>query len=369
MRKLVSIQKIIDIKPIEGADFIEQAKILGWSVVVKKGEFSVGDLVVYAEIDSLFPDKPEFEFLKGNDGKIKRIRTQKMRGIVSQGIAFPMTILNGIDFVQVIDGKYFYVNKELSETEQYVEIIEDYDVTEIIGVEKYEPVLPACLGGQAKGNFPSFIPKTDEDRVQVMKKIINKYQGRLFVETEKLDGSSATFYIRDGEFGVCSRNLELKEEEKDKYDNEQYNLISNSFWKVARQQGIEEKMRSLGKNIAFQGELVGEGIQGNKYNIKGHDVYIFRVFDIDTYKFLPYLEGVEIVKKLGLKFVPIISTDYVLENDVDALVARATKKSILNPKVWQEGTVFVLADPQNDKEDRVSFKAISPQFLLKYDDA
>src|SRR6218665_107411 len=142
MRKLASIQRIKHLESIEGADAIEKAYVLGWQLVVKKGEFKEGDLCVYCEIDSLLPDKPEFEFLKPRG---MRIRTVRLRGEISQGIAFPLSVLPA-DF----------------------EVTEDADCTDVIGVVKYEPPIPACLSGIAKGQFPSFIPKTDETRIQVL---------------------------------------------------------------------------------------------------------------------------------------------------------------------------------------------------------
>jgi RNA ligase (TIGR02306 family) len=361
-RKLASVQKIVDLQPITGADAIEVAQILGWKVVVKKGEFNIGDMVVYCEIDSIMPDRPEFDFLKGTDGKVKRIRTIKLRGQVSQGIAFPMDILLSEVDIKKIDGIYYYVNEELSESERYAEIGEGCDLTEIIGVEKYELPIPACLAGEAKGQFPSCVPKTDEDRIQIVEEDMKPFEGRLFYETEKLDGTSTTYLVRVNEegvreFGACSRNIEFRD------------TPNNTIWKVAHHYNVPEKLLAVQRNLAIQGEMIGEGIQKNKYGLHGQDFYVFRIFDIDKYQFVPYAEAIQITKDLGLKFVPIRSTSYVLKVDVDELVNRAILKSTLNPKVWQEGTVFVLADPQNAKEDRVSFKAINPNFLLKYDDA
>jgi len=338
MRKLASIQRITALEPIEGADAIEKACVLGWQLVVKKGEFQVGDLAIYCEIDSVMPDKPEFEFLKPRKMRIKTIR---LRGQISQGICFPLSLLPE-DF----------------------DIQEDADCTEVLGITKYEPPMPACLSGVAKGRFPSFIPKTDETRVQILQNMLDIYKGERCYVTEKLDGSSATYYLKDGEFGVCSRNLELLEDSE------------NSFWKVARELDIENKLREIGKNIAIQGELIGEGIQSNRLQIKGHTVLFFNAFDIDTYKYLNYYEFSDLMNKLDLPVVPIISLDYVLENDIEAIVRMATIKSQICEKVWAEGIVI---RPYTEKFDaslsseyftygRVSFKAINPEFLLKYDD-
>lgn len=336
MRKLASIQKIKSLEPIEGADAIEKATVLGWHLVVKKGEFKVGDLVIYCETDSLMPDKPEFEFLKSRG---MRIRTVKLRSQVSQGICFPISMLPD-DF----------------------EIIEDSDCTEVLGVTKYEPSIPACLSGVVKGKFPSFIPKTDETRVQVLQKVLDKYKGENFYITEKLDGSSATFYVKDGEFGVCSRNLDLLEDKE------------NSFWKVARQMDIENKLRSIGVNIAIQGEIIGEGIQGNKLKLKGQTVKFFNAFDIDKFEYINFFDFQCLMAQIELPKVPIVELDYKLENDIDEIIRKATIKSQILKDVWAEGIVirpytekidFILSN-ENFNNGRLSFKAINPEFLLKY---
>jgi RNA ligase (TIGR02306 family) len=336
MRKLASIQKIVALDPIEGADAIERATVLGWQLVVKKNDFQVGDLVVYCEIDCLMPNKPVFEFLKPRG---MRVRTIRLRGQISQGICFPLSILpEGFD------------------------VVEDADCTRELGIEKYEPPLPACLSGAAKGRFPSFIPKTDETRVQVLQKLLDKYKGEKCYVTEKVDGSSGTFYVNNGEFGVCSRNLELLEDSE------------NSFWKVARQMDIENKIRSLQGNFALQGELIGEGIQDNRLKLRGQTIRFFNVFDIDKFEYLPYEKFIATLQHLQLPSVPILSVDYELTNDIEEIIKMATRKSTITPDVWAEGIVIrplnekieLLLSNENFNNGRVSFKAINPEFLLKY---
>ncbi len=336
MRKLATIQRIKALEPIENADAIEKATVLGWQLVVKKGDFQVGDLVVYCEIDCLMPDRPVFEFLKPRG---MRVRTIRLRGQISQGICFPLSILPP-DF----------------------EIAEDADCTEVLDIEKYEPPMPACLSGIAKGKFPSFIPKTDETRVQVLQRVLDKYKGTKCYVTEKVDGSSGTFFLNKGEFGVCSRNLELLEDEE------------NSFWKVARQMDIENKLHSLNRNFAIQGELIGEGIQDNKLKLRGQTVRFFNAFDIDRFEYLPYEQFFELMNQLELPTVPLITADYELENDIDSIIRMATIKSKIRPDVWAEGIVIrplnesldLLLSNENFNNGRVSFKAINPEFLLKY---
>jgi RNA ligase (TIGR02306 family) len=220
----------------------------------------------------------------------------------------------------------------------------------MLGIVKYEPPIPAQLAGKIKGMFPSFIKKTDEERVQNLAKEYEgwKFQSKhQFYATEKLDGSSATFYLNDGVFGVCSRNLDLLETE------------DNTFWKVAYQLNLKEKLEKLGMNVAIQGELIGEGVQGNPYKIKGHTVRFFNIFDIDrqAYYGLPmFLATME--HTLKLETVPILGT-FQLPETVEELLKIAEEKSVLNPDFDREGLVI------RSMDRTISFKAISNKFLLK----
>jgi RNA ligase (TIGR02306 family) len=338
MRQLASIQKILALEAIEGADAIEKAQILGWELVVKKGEYRVGDLCIYCEIDSLLPEKPEFEFLRARKF---RIRTIRLKGQISQGICFPLSYLPP-DF----------------------EILEDKNCTEALEIKQYEAPIPASLAGIMKGGFPSFIPKTDETRVQVLQDLLSKYKGEKCFVTEKLDGTSVTYFLKDGEIGVCSRNLELLEDEE------------NTMWKMAKELNIKEKLASLNGNFALQGELVGEGIQSNKLKIRAQAVYFFNLFDIDKFEHVSFDNFKRIINKLGLQFAPILDENYLLETDIPTLVSRAKIKSTINPLAWAEGIVIRPLFEKYDKNfinvlgnsGRLSFKVINPEFLLKYDE-
>ena len=330
MRQLASIQRIKALESIENADAILKATVLGWQLVVKKGDFEVGDLCVYCEIDSLMPNRPEFEFLKPRG---MRIRTVRLRGQISQGICFPLSILP----------------KNAPNTE-------GSDVTELLDITKYEPPIPASLAGVMKGGFPSFIPKTDETRVQVLEDLLDKYKGEKCFVTEKLDGSSATYYVKNREFGVCSRNLELLES------------ADNTYWKLARELDIENKLKSLNGNFAIQGELIGEGVQGNKYALKGQKLFFFNVFNIDSYQYLGFEDFKNTLEMLNFDSVPILEKGYLLENDVPKLVEKALGKSVLKGDVHREGIVIRLLNEANESIGRVSFKSINPEFLLKYND-
>jgi len=348
MRKLASIKKIDNIEPIEGADAIELAVVGGWKVVVAKNVgHQIGDLVVYCEIDSFLPIEPEFEFLRkssykklvdGTEGF--RLKTIRLRGQISQGLILPL--VDSIDVIKRRNGEVY--NEMLNE---------DMDVSELLGIIKWDPPVPVQLSGTAKGNFPAFIQKTDEERVQNLNKYYNQWkeQDLEFYVTEKLDGSSSTFYFRDGEFGICSRNLELTENE------------DNTFWKVANELGLREKLTGLGRNLALQGELIGEGIQKNRYGIKGHTVRFFNVFDIDKFEKVSYDDFVEIMDQLELQTVPVTAVPgFKLPETVADMIEFAEAKSVMNPKAEREGVVI------RSRDNKISFKAISNKFLLKSGD-
>ena len=359
-RKLASIQKIRDIRPIEGADAIELAIINNWQVVVAKTVgHKVGDWVVYCEIDSFLPIREEFEFLRkssykkmsdGSEGF--RLKTIKLRGQISQGLVLPISVLDGPDEMKVGISKQPWGDQlQLGPYDDALVIEEGVDVSSILGIVKYEPPIPAQLAGKVKGYFPSFIHKTDEERIQNLTAEYKNLPSRGYYVTEKLDGSSATYYFKDGEFGVCSRNLELLEE------------ADNSFWKVARDLRIEEKLGTLEENLAIQGELIGEGIQGNPYKIKGQSLRIFSMFNIDTQQYLSLDQMYRVLEKIDvddtpLELVPILNYDYRLPNTIEEVLMQADGKSMLNLDFDREGIVIRNADRS------VSFKAISNKFLL-----
>jgi len=329
-RKLATIRQISEIRPIPNADALELAIVDGWQAVVKKGEYEAGDLVVYCEIDSFLPIKPEYEFLRkscyrkmasGNEGF--RIKTMKLRGQLSQGLVLPLPYDSNRDIGQ--------------------------DVTEELGITKFEVAIPVFGTSSAKAPFPSFIPKTDEERIQNLSSRFSKLQQRLWTITEKLDGTSFTCYSYEGDFGVCSRNWELNEEE------------SSVYWKIARQYNLQEQLKEY--NLAIQGEIVAPGIQGNKYKLEQPELYVFNVYYINTSEYVKPSDAQDFCRKLGLKYVPVIAEDFEFYCGIDGLLKFAEGKSQLNPATEREGLVFA----SNDDCERISFKAISNKFLLKED--
>jgi hypothetical protein len=376
MRKLVTIRTIEAIEPIQGADAIEVAIIGGWKVVTKKGEFAVNDPCVYFEIDSFLPERdPRYSFLmksvrefEGERGH--RLRTIKLRGQISQGLALPVTAFPDIDAASE-------------------------DIAETIGVKKWEPVMSAQLAGQAKGFFPLFIRKTDQERCQNLKAEIFGYEDSLYpidvslipMEsreamirrgeltmmygewmkvvkakaspndryeiTIKLDGSSCTIYHNNGEFGVCSRNLELKIEENP--DNAMVRMLTPE---------LRARLSEIGRNYAFQGEIMGPGIQGNRENLKEPQLFTYDVYDIDNGCYLGSHERRDIVSAAGLQHVPIICNNVLFDDleidDIKDLLEYAEGPSLNHPV--REGVVFKRMD------GGFSFKAISNSFLMKEKD-
>ncbi len=360
-RKLASLRRISDIQPIEGADMIELAIVDGWKVVVaKEVGHRIGDMVVYCEIDSFLPIREEFEFLrkssykKMGDQEGFRLKTIKLRGQISQGLILPMSVFfegygYGVSETLLNENVALEPDKLVISPSDMIELVVGNDVTEVLGIVKYEPPIPAELAGKVKGMFPSFIRKTDEERIQNLASEYEEMKKHIYYETEKLDGSSATFFYNNGEFGVCSRNLELLETE------------GNTFWKVARELDLENKLKEYGFNLSIQGELIGEGIQGNPYKIKGQTVRFFNLFDIDLQEYHSLSVFKKTMEKLGLETVPVLNTHFHLPDTIDELLLMADGKSELNPNFDREGIVIRSLDR------KISFKVISNKFLLKHE--
>jgi hypothetical protein len=368
MRQLASVQKIKAITPIEGADAIERIEVLGWELVAKKGEFKVGDLCVYVEIDGILPERPEFEFMRARKFRVKTI---KLRGQISQGIAFPLSILPA-DVVPV----------------------EDIDVTEILGIKKWDPeqesiivekepefndknefvraykkykyltvrFLKKLFGiptGTASDDFPSYVPKTDETRVQTSQRGLETHKGKRAYITEKLEGSSTTYITikskgnffkrlfskQPMKFIVCSRNRIVNNRADDR-------------WVIADKYSIARKMGALGRNFAIQGELIGPKIQGNLYELPERDFRMYLAYDIDEKRYFTLQELKDLANELQIIGVPLLDENHIVHTDTKAYVDLSIGNSRLNPKKKREGIVIRLA------EENYSFKSINPEYLL-----
>lgn len=428
-RKLVTIRTIDAIEPIDGAEAIEVVVIGGWKVVVKKNEFKAGDSCLYFEIDSFLPDGvPAWQFLVDKSSRMfdgqkgHKLRTIKLRGQVSQGFVLRHDAIPSVTAVCCGDEMPDGLNQEQQDAfnELAVELfrgfedtestVEKVDFAKLLNVKKFEVELPACLQGQAAGLFPSFVPKTDQQRCQNVvaelfgydsvtipfnvdgmdsevvsamldRGVIKQVQGHAGIEyvkilpakadrntryevSMKLDGSSMTIFAKnhDGvvESGVCSRNLQLKLNE----ENE-----TNTFVATATKTGLLSALESLalsGIELAVQMELMGPGIQGNRENFKDFQIFVFDIFDIKNQRKLSPAERMVMVDTFNTRFnckvqhVPILHADVTLDElgigNIGQLLAYAEGPSI-NNKV-REGLVFKRMDGQ------FSFKAISNKFLI-----
>jgi RNA ligase (TIGR02306 family) len=236
------------------------------------------------------------------------------------------------------------------------------DVTDALGVIKHDPPPPASLAGRVKGSFPAFIPKTDETRVQVLEKVLRRHRGKTFNVTEKLDGSSFTAFFREGVFGVCSRNLLLDESDE-----------SHLFTQVATRQELAVTLARIrekhGFDLAVQGEVIGPGIQANKYALRAAELRVFNLYDISACRLVDHDRALDLLSEHGLMVVPQLGT-IVLDHGVDELIQLSEGVSVLNSKVQREGIVLRpnVEEFDEDLGGRLSFKAINPQFLLKYDE-
>ena len=339
-RKLASVQRALEILPIENADAIELVRINGWQCVTKKGEFAIGDLGIFLEIDAVPPDAAAFNFLwTAKDGTTPerpdkfRIRTMKLRGALSQGLFLP---LSQFDLGEVAVGD---------------------DVTKRLGVTKYEPPLPAGNQGEIGGVFPGFVPKTDEIRVQSAPEVIAEIFALPYAITLKYDGTSATFCVdpRDGNFLACGRNYSINEGD-------------NLYWRIAWHYQLPEKLAAH-PTMAIQGEICGPGIQKNRLDLKQIALFAFNVYDIANHHYLDHRAARAFLAEIEVPAVETVESGDSFGYDLPALLRLAEGK-YPGTKNEREGIVIRPLTEQHSEvlAGRLSFKAISNRFLLKEKD-
>lgn len=336
MRKLATIERIQEIQPIPKADFIEKARVRGWWVVIKKNDFKVGDLCIYYEIDSFLPIRPEYEFLlKGNSIKKMmvgtgleiegiRLRTVCLKGQISQGLILPISL-----FAEV----------RLSNLE------EGTDITSLLGVILYEN--PGHKGGAIKGVLPGYILKTDETRIQNILEVLEEKKGEMFYSTEKLDGTSASYWKWQGEFGIGGREVEYEQSDSE-----------SLFCSTANELKLKEL---IPEGYCIQGEMIGEGIQKNPLKVKGQRFYVFSVFNITEQSYLVGEDFFNFVYSIGLLHVPLIDNILRLNYTLEEMLSKANGCSMLNSDARREGIVV----RHKTQQPMLSFKVISNQYLLK----
>lgn len=322
-RKLASIQKIKDLQLIPKADKILSAKVLGWNCVVGKDEFKIGDFCIFFEIDSILPEgKPWSEFLRSKKFRVKTIR---LRGILSQGLALPISILPP-DF----------------------SFNEGDDVTDILDIKKYEPQdLSRALG--TIGPFPSFIRKTDEPRIQSNLELLDLIKGKPYYISVKYDGTSSTFGKYNNEFYMCSRSRRIGGEH------------TAHFGRIAKKYNLEEVIPD---GFIIQGEICGPKIQGNKLNLSEEDLFVFNVFNLWENRYLNYDEFIGFCNQHNLQHVKIdLVSEEGFNYSVDELLEMAKGKYDSGKN--REGIVIrPLKAELTPQFELLSFKVINNDFLL-----
>lgn len=293
MSNLATIQKIKDVRKHPGADALDIVKVLGWEVVTKRDEFKIDDLCVYIVIDTILPEKPEFEFLRNKNFRIKSIRLRKE---YSNGICFPLSILPPDSLISLEEGN---------------------DVTDVIGVKKYEKPIPAELAGTAIGHIPGFVIVTDEKNLRSYPNAVPEMYGRPYYITRKEDGSSGTYFIKNNTFGVCSRKIHLQENE------------FNGFWRMAKKYDIENSLRKEFPeyDIAVQGEVIGPGIEKNKLGLKDLEFHLFNLFDITSRCYFDYARTVEFTMKYNIPMVPMVCEGTAFGYTLEELIELAKKQT------------------------------------------
>lgn len=376
-RKLAHIETISALSPIDGADMIEVAHVLGWECVVKKGEFNVGDDVIYIEIDSILPERVEFEFM----AKYKyRVKTIKLRKQISQGLVIPMSILNNIlgykvEKYNIGDDVTFNlgITKYLSKSERD-ELAEE---SRKIALEKsklkkfmyrFNWYRRLFMPRKQVSGFPYWVKKTDEDRIQNMPKVLDEFKDEVVYITEKVDYQSATFTgkILPNNTPIIGKYLP----KKFKFIVASRNLINNDksslYWQIAEKYNLEKILKE-NPTLTIQGEQGNSKVQGNKYGISEPKIWIFNIYDHEKDYHYSYMQMLDFCMRHGLTTVPYIGLFKLsdIATSVNEMIEYSKGKSIINPKVNREGVVVRCI---KDGKKILSFKAINPEFLIKYDD-
>lgn len=379
-RALAYIQHVTNIRPIDGADNIEQCNVLGWNLICKKGEFHEGDPCVYIEIDSKVPEREEFEFLRAKGFKVKTMKLGKFN-CISQGLAMPQSafkelagLSEGTDVTDILGIKYSVQEDNARKSNgdpnaKYKSMAARHQ--KIFKKKWARWMMRRSWGrkvmffffGKKKDNprgFPSFVSKTDEERVENQPWRIS--DGKTYIATEKLDGTSCTYALeRKGrnkfEFYVCSRNVRQQDEKQECYHDH------NIYWDLAFKYNIEQHLKDILnqfpklKWVCIQGEGVGS-VQGNPLKLKEDDLYVFNFKDSEMGRYNSII-GRAIIEKMGMKWVPILGK-VQMPDTMEELKALATGKSKVNPDVMREGIVYRSLDGSD------SFKNVSREYLLKH---
>lgn len=379
-RALAYIQHVTNIRPIDGADNIEQCNVLGWNLICKKGEFHEGDPCVYIEIDSKVPEREEFEFLRAKGFKVKTMKLGKFN-CISQGLAMPQSafkelagLSEGTDVTDILGIKYSVQEdntrkgngdpnaKYKSMAARHQKIFKQKWARWMMRRSCGRKIMFFFFGKKNDNprGFPTFVSKTDEERVENQPWRIG--DGKTYLATEKLDGTSCTYALeRKGrnkfEFYVCSRNVRQQDEKQECYHDH------NIYWDLAFKYNIEQHLKDFLnqfpqlKWVCIQGEGVGS-VQGNPLKLKEDDLYVFNFKDSESGRYNS-IAGRAIIEKMGMKWVPILG-EVQMPDTMEELKALATGKSKVNPDVMREGIVYRSLDGSD------SFKNVSREYLIKH---
>lgn len=381
-RALAYIVTIDEIKPIQNYDRVEHARVGGWWIIVRKGQFNVGDKALYIETDSLVPsDDKRFDFLESKHYKVKTI---KMCKVYSQGLLMPLSEFPELkdkevheDVTKLLGIKYYIAednarkaktnpnakynnmcarNKELAKKKWWKWLMKRMWGRKLLFV----------FFGRKKDNpkeFPTWIKKTDEDRIENCMYMLDDKEP--YVVTEKIDGTSTTVFIdltkRKPDFGVCSRNVRQMDMNAENFHSK--DAGGNVYWEMAIHYNMEDALKKIAKErnaerVVLQGETYGESLQANPYKIKGRDFAAFNLI-IDGVR-LGSLEARDILAKYDIPFVPIVNNYYILPDQdmFEEFKQSADGISVINKKCKREGFVYRSLDGQK------SFKNVSRKYLL-----
>ena len=373
MRKLVTIRKVNAINSMEGYDNIVLATVDGWNVIIKKEELTLNEPCLFFEIDSFIPEEDSrFSFLgktvEFNKKRGYRLRTKKLKSYISQGLALPLSMFPEltVNIQEAIDN-----NTDLSETLGVIK----YDLEQFCGVNNTSK-------SEKPGKFPSFIPKTDQPRIQNLPHLFTTNKEDTFEETLKLDGSSMTCYKVSSnptllqkflalfgikapttKFGVCSRNVDLKRTANTvmTFNNEGKESVydQSDFWATAIKLDLANRVPV---GYAIQGELIGPKIQANHEKVTELQYFVFDVFNISEQCYLLPQERRDFCRTLGIPHVPVMNVEATpLQLTLDQLLQHVDTESV-NPKTVSEGRVY-----KSNTNPLLSFKVINNRYLLKHE--
>ena len=346
-RKFASIQRVktVDniLHPADGSE-TTLARIsfenIAWQCVAKRGEFAPGDFAIYIEISTVVPEHPVFEFLRSKKFKVKTVR---LCGVLSQGLALPLETLE-----QFLPKEHGWLTFNPGD-----------DVSEIIGVTRHEPPVDVRINGTGRvRTFPSeVVPRTDEERVQSFPHILDHFRGMNVVATLKHDGTSATYFwdVEQDKLRVCSRNMEKLDPDESVY------------WQVLKTQPDIERICKENPMLVFQGEITGPAIQKNRMARKQPVFTLFNVFDRDDGSYIPQYYAKFLLDGYDVPWVETVYEWSEFDATIEELLtlAKGDYPGTKNPRegivlrpFMEEKYVYVLGG-------RLSCKVINNDYLEK----